>query len=196
MKPSSTACDRNRDPIFEMIAPLLAMRAAVLEIGSGTGQHAVYFAAKLPHLIWHVSDRAEYHEGIRAWLTEAELENTRGPLELNVTQVLWPKLEVDAVYSANTTHIMHWHEVEAMFAGVGALLSVSGLFLLYGPFNYHGRYTSESNAHFDASLKLRDPHSGLRDFEAIERLAHQAGLHLRQDQAMPANNRMLVWEKV
>ncbi len=195
MKPYSEACERNRDPIFAVIQPLLAARRAVLEIGSGTGQHAVYFAAKLPHLIWHTSDREMYHAGIQLWLDEAALENVRPPLALDVTQTPWPAMTVDAVYSANTAHIMHWPEVEAMFAGVGALLPAGGIFLLYGPFNDHGCYTSDSNRRFDEQLKSRDPLSGIRDADALDRLAQQAQLQARGDVAMPANNRILWWEK-
>lgn len=195
MKPYSEACERNRDPIFAVIQPLLAARRAVLEIGSGTGQHAVYFAAKLPHLIWHTSDREMYHAGIQLWLDEAALENVRPPLALDVTQTPWPAMTVDAVYSANTAHIMHWPEVEAMFAGVGGLLPAGGIFLLYGPFNDHGCYTSDSNRRFDEQLKSRDPLSGIRDADALDRLAQQAQMQARGDVAMPANNRILWWEK-
>lgn len=195
MKPYAEACERNRDPILAVIAPLLAERSAVLEIGSGTGQHAVYFASRLPHLTWYTSDRAEYHAGIRLWIADSGLINVEPPLLLDVTQPLWPALAVDAVFSANTTHIMHWPEVEALFAGVGRLLPERGLFMLYGPFNYGGRYTSASNAEFDRLLKLRDPGSGLRDFEEIDRLARAAGLLLKGDVAMLANNRLLYWER-
>lgn len=195
MKPYSEACERNRDPIFAVIQPLLAARRAVLEIGSGTGQHAVYFAAKLPQLIWHTSDREMYHAGIQLWLDEAALENVRPPLSLDVTQTPWPAMTVDAVYSANTAHIMHWPEVEAMFAGVGGLLPAGGIFLLYGPFNDHGCYTSDSNRRFDEQLKSRDPLSGIHDADALDRLAQQAQLQARGDVAMPANNRILWWEK-
>lgn len=195
MKPYSEACERNRDPIFAVLEPLLVARRALLEIGSGTGQHAVYFAARLPHLIWHTSDREENHPGIQLWLDEAKLVNVRPPLTLDVTQAAWPALAVDAVYSANTAHIMHWPEVEAMFAGVGVLLAGGGVFAQYGPFNYRGSYTSESNARFDERLKALDPLSGIRDFEALARLAAAAGMRLREDVAMPANNRILIWEK-
>lgn len=195
IKPYSEACDRNCEPILAVIRPLLRECEAVLEIGSGTGQHAVYFAKQLPHLVWHTSDREEQHEGIRLWLKQADLANTRLPLPLNVMQDVWPALAVDAVFSANTTHIMHWPEVEALFQGVGRLLPARGLFLLYGPFNYAGCYTSASNAHFDEWLHARDPHSGIRNFEEIDALARTAGMNLLHDAEMPANNRMLVWEK-
>lgn len=194
-KPYSEACERNRDPILAVIRPWLSACRSVLEIGSGTGQHAVYFAQQMPHLVWQPTDRAEHLAGMRLWLEEASLSNLRAPLALDVGEETWPAPAVDAVYSANTTHIMHWPEVRAMFAGAGSLLPEQGLFLLYGPFNYGGAYTSASNAHFDAWLKLRDPKSGLRDFEEIDRLAGAAGMVLQQDAAMPANNRLLVWQK-
>lgn len=194
-KPHSESCDQNRAPILEILLPLFADRCAVLEIGSGTGQHAVHFAAAMPHLVWHTSDRAENHAGIRLWLEEAGLANTRPPLLLDVAQPQWPRVEVDAVFSANTTHIMHWPEVVALFSGVGALLPSGGLFALYGPFNYGGRFTSESNARFDQWLKQRDPASGVRDFEALDALANGAGMSLLEDYAMPANNRILCWRR-
>jgi len=195
-KPYSESCDQNREPILAVIGPLLQDARSLLEIGSGTGQHAVYFARALPHLVWHTSDCLEYHPGIRLWLEEAALANTRPPLQLDVARSDWPELEVDAVFSANTAHIMHWHEVAAMFAGVGRLLPTGGRFLLYGPFNYHGRFTSDSNARFDQWLKARDPGMGVRDFEALSQLAEEAGLQLRQDFEMPANNRILYWQRV
>jgi len=194
-KPYSEACERNRDPILAVIAPLLAGRRALLEIGSGTGQHAVYFAARLPELIWYPSDRPEHHAGIRLWLDEAGLANVRPPLSLDVTQPRWNAPAVDAVFSANTAHIMHLDEVVAMFNGVAAVLPPHGLFMLYGPFNYQGSYTSASNAQFDDWLRLRDPLSGIRDFEYLDALAAAEGMGLRHDVAMPANNRLLVWEK-
>jgi len=194
-KPYSEACDRNRDPILEAIRPWLSECTALLEIGSGTGQHAVYFGEKLPHLLWHTSDREENHGGIGLWLEGAGLANVRPPLSLDVAADEWPALQVDAVFSANTAHIMDWQSVEAMFSGVGILLPERGVFLLYGPFNYRGRYTSDSNERFDGWLKARDPLSGIRDFEEVDRLARQADMVLREDAVMPANNRLLVWQK-
>jgi Protein of unknown function (DUF938) len=131
----------------------------------------------------------------RLWLEEARLANLRPPISSDVRHSPWPELAVDAVFSANTAHIMHWPEVEALFSGVGELLPEKGLFLLYGPFNYHGCYTSESNEDFDARLKSRDPLGGIRDFEELDRLASQVGLQLKKDFAMSANNRILFWEK-
>ncbi len=195
MKPYAESCDENREPILSVIQPLLKDCANVLEIGSGTGQHAVYFAEKLPHLVWHSSDCIEHHAGINMWLQEAGLENTPAPVELNVSASAWPQQRFDAVFSANTAHIMHWTDVEAMLAGVGTVLSGGGRFLLYGPFNYDNRYTSDSNARFDNWLKSRDPKSGIRNFEDLNKLARHAGLQLIHDYAMPANNRILYWQK-
>jgi SAM-dependent methyltransferase len=160
----------------------------VLEIGSGTGQHAAYFAPELPHLVWQASDVAENLPGIREWVCDPP------PIELDVDKA-WPKVDADAVFSANTCHIMSWPQVEQLFSGVGRVLRKGGVFALYGPFNYGGKPTSESNARFDAMLRGRDPASGLRDFEEINRLAAGAGLAFAEDNAMPANNRLLVWRR-
>jgi len=192
-KPFSESCVQNRDPILAILRPLFADRRHVLEIGSGTGQHAVYFAADLPHLVWQTADVPQHHPGIQAWLEEAALPNVLPPLALDVNDAAWRSGRYDAVFSANTLHIMGWPEVERFFAGVGAVLEAGGILAVYGPFNYGGRYTSESNARFDAWLKARDPASGVRDFEAVEALARSQGLVLQQDIAMPANNRTLVW---
>ena len=195
MKQFSQACIHNRKPILEVIQPLLSKSRLVLEIGSGTGQHAIYFAHNLPWLIWYTSDLSENHAGIQEWQAEAGLLNSRGPLTLDVMQSQWPKLEVDAVFSANTVHIMHWPAVKQLFAGVGELLATDGLFLLYGPFNYNSQYTSESNARFNSMLKERDKLSGIRDFEALNELAEMEGMKLHQDYELPANNRILIWRK-
>jgi len=192
-KPYSAACDRNRDPILAVLHDHFAGRRNVLEIGSGTGQHAVYFARALPHLTWQASDRAENLGGICAWLDEAELANTPPALEFNVMQETWPAQKFDAVYSANTLHIMSWAEVERFFARLPELLSADARLAIYGPFNHGGRFTSDSNAAFDASLKAQAPYRGIRAFEAVDGLARAIGFELLEDRAMPANNRCLVW---
>lgn len=195
MKPFSQACEENREPILAVLKEVLSGRRKVLEIGSGTGQHAIWFGRHLPHLSWQTSDLAENHSGIHAWLDEAELPNVLAPIVLDVSTGPWPRRRFDAVFSANTTHIMSWPVVKAMFRGVGRVLAPDGVLCLYGPFNYHGRYTSESNARFDNWLKSRDPVSGLRDFEDLNRLAQTAGMTLQDDYTMPVNNRLLVWIK-
>ena len=194
-KPYSESCEQNRAPILAILREVFADRRHVLEIGSGTGQHAVYFGAALAHVRWQTADVSEYHPGIHAWLAEAALPNVVSPLALDVNQTGWHSGRYDAVFSANTLHIMSWPEVEKCFEGVGQVLEPGGVLAVYGPFNYHGQFTSESNARFDQWLKARDPASGVRDFEAVDALACKQGLTLVQDYAMPANNRMLVWVK-
>ena len=182
MKPYSEASERNREPILAVLERVFKDRKKVLEIGSGTGQHAAYFSAALPHLVWQASDVAENLPGVRQWGVD--------PIELDVDGT-WPGIDADAAFSANTTHIMSWPQVERMFAGIGRLRVQT--FCLYGPFNYGGKHTSESNARFDAMLRGRDPASGLRDFEAVIALAARNGMALQEDNAMPANNRLLVF---
>jgi len=192
-KPFSQSSEENKEPIVHVIGPLFASARTLLEIGSGTGQHAVYFAATMPHLRWQASDRRENLAGIRLWLEEADLANLPLPLELDVTGDAWPEEVYDGVFSANTAHIMSWNEVKAMFTGVARILPPGGCFALYGPFNYGGRYTSDSNARFDAWLKARDPRSSIKDFDALDTLARRLGLLLVADHKMPMNNRTLVW---
>ncbi|MEJ7747086.1 MAG: DUF938 domain-containing protein [Luteimonas sp.] len=211
-KPFSPACERNRDPILDVLRVHFAECRQVLEIGSGTGQHAVHFAAAMPWLTWQCSDRAEHLPGIRIWLDEAGLPNTPAPVELDVPSFgnAAPG-RCDGVFSANTLHIMSWEEVEACFVGIAAVLGNSsganplipssskdalrqrGALAVYGPFNYGGAYSSDSNREFDGWLHARDPQSGIRDFEAVDALAQAIGLRLVNDIAMPANNRCLVW---
>jgi cyclopropane fatty-acyl-phospholipid synthase-like methyltransferase len=192
-KPFAESCEQNREPILAVLREVFAASRQVLEIGSGTGQHAVYFAPELPHLSWQTADVPQHHAGIRLWLDEAALPNVLPPLALDVNDTGWHGGRYDAVFSANTLHIMSWPEVERFFAGVGAVLASGGVLAVYGPFNYGGAFTAESNARFDAWLKARDPASGVRDFEAVDALAQAQGLALAQDFAMPANNRTLVW---
>ena len=195
MKPYAESCDENRDPILSVLREVFVDRHQVLELGSGTGQHAVYFARHLPHLVWQCSDVSANHAGINAWLNDEGPDNAQAPLDLDVLHDRWPSAGYDAVFSANTAHIMGWDGVEAMFTGVGALLPSGGRFALYGPFNYGGEYTSPSNERFDSWLKGRDPASGIRDFEALCELAGRHGMRLLHDYEMPVNNRLLVWEK-
>jgi hypothetical protein len=193
-KPYAPACDRNREPILGVLRRHFGDRRSLLEIGSGTGQHAVYFAAALPQLRWQTSDREENLAGIRLWLDEAALPNTPPPIAFDAAVDALPGARYDAVFTANTLHIMSWPEVERMFARLPALTGAGAKLAIYGPFNYHGRFTSDSNAAFDASLRARAPHMGIRDFEAVDALARVSGFSLLADEAMPANNRCLVWQ--
>lgn len=197
MKPFAESCEQNKRPILTVLRQLLRGRRQLLEIGSGTGQHAVYFAGAFPELRWQTSDRLENHPGIHAWLLDEGPANAIVPLELDVREKPWPLADhsVDVVFSANTAHIMGWDGVEAMFEGVGQVLVRGGMFILYGPFNYGGRFTTDGNARFEQWLKSRDPQSGIRDVEALVKLGADNGLRLYRDFAMPANNRMLVWVK-
>ena len=189
----SEACERNKQPILSCLVDELAVSRRVLEIGSGTGQHAVHFARHLRHLEWQPTDRADYLHDLAARITEERTPNLLSPLELDVLRKQWPSVTADAVYTANTLHIMSWPEIEAFFAGVGRVLAAGGVLVVYGPFRYAGLFTSASNAVFDRSLRERDPASGIRDIEAVNRLAEAQGLVLRADHAMPANNQLLVW---
>jgi hypothetical protein len=191
--PFSEACERNKAPILEVLREVFADRSRVVEIGAGTGQHAVHFARHLPHLSWQPTDRDEYLPGLAVRIAAEGTSNLRPPLELDVLQPEWPPLDADAVFSANTLHIMGWPEVEAFCHGAGRLLAGGGTLAVYGPFRYCGTYTSRSNADFDRMLRERDAASGIRDFEAVDRLARLAGLEFQRDVTMPANNQLLVW---
>lgn len=193
-KPFAEACERNKGPLLKVLSQYLGSVVSVLEIGSGTGQHAVYFASQFPHLTWQTADLSEQHPGIQAWIADEGPSNVRPPLELDVNDKPWPLLTVDAVFSANIAHIIPWSSVENLFEGVGQVLCEGGWFLLYGPFNYGGQYTSESNASFDAWLKGQN-FGGIRDVEDLRELAAATGMNLYADHSMPANNRTLVWRK-
>jgi cyclopropane fatty-acyl-phospholipid synthase-like methyltransferase len=194
---SSEACERNKAPILEVLARELATHRAVLEVGSGTGQHAVHFARHLPHLTWQPSEVADQQPALAERIRLEGSVNLRAPLVLDVRSLPWPAdakgAAFDAVFSANTLHIIGWAAVEDFFRGAGRTLAAGGVLCVYGPFRYAGRYTSDSNAEFDAWLRARDPESGIRDFEALESLARAQGLVLTADHAMPANNQTLVW---
>ncbi len=194
-KPYAESCDINQGPILEVLRDIFSDRKQVLEIASGTGQHAVYFARALPHLIWQTSELEQNHAGIQMWLDEAQLPNVLSPVRIDANDAHWPVASVDAIFNANTVHIISWTEVEQLFAGIGRVLLPGGILCLYGPFNYDGKFTSESNARFDVWLKSRDPKSGVRDFAALNALAEALGLVLLKDIEMPINNRTLVWQR-
>lgn len=194
-KPYSESCEQNREPILAVIAPVFSSLSSVLEIGSGTGQHAIYFAEQLSHLKWHTSDCVSYLDGINMWLDDAALPNVLPPFELDVSASSWPQLEVDAVFTANSIHIMSQQDVVNFMSGVGRLLKAQGVLMIYGPFNYDGQYTSASNESFDQWLKSRDPLSCIKHFEDMVSLANDNGMKLVCDHAMPANNRILHFVK-
>ncbi len=196
MKPFSEAAERNKAPILEVLQTVFTDRNVVLEIGSGTGQHAVYFALNLSHLTWQATELPNNLFGLYAWCEENPVSNLANPIPLNVDDEPWPIMAIDAAFTANTIHIISWLQVCRMFAKIGNLLPTGGVFCTYGPFNRNGCYTSESNAHFDAYLRASDSESGIRDLGKLVLLAEANGLFLETDYAMPANNRLLVWRKL
>jgi SAM-dependent methyltransferase len=191
----SDAAERNKAPILQVIAAEFAQTRRVLEIGSGTGQHALHFSAHLPHLTWEPSDTGDYLPSLRERLRQEGGPNLRPVIELDVRTQPWPVEGVDGVFSANTLHIMSWRSVQFFFRGVGSVLDQPGVLCVYGPFRYGDRYTSESNAQFDQFLQRRDPDSGIRDAHELDGLAHQQGLELAADHPMPANNQLRVWKR-
>ncbi len=193
-KPFSPACERNKEAILHTISPKLRKTRKLLEIGSGTGQHAVHFAKHMPWLAWQCSDIQENLSGIAAWIDDAHLNNLPTPITLNVS-VHQLKQKYDAIYSCNTLHIMAKNEVEALFNCAVKIATDEAVLLIYGPFNYGGKYTADSNANFDQWLKEQNPHSGIRDFEWVNTLAEKKGFRLISDEAMPANNNLLHWRR-
>ncbi len=194
MKPYAASCDDNKDVILSVISPYLQKAKTVLEIASGTGQHAIYFAKNLTQLTWQTSDLSHNLNGIQQWLVDATLDNVLLPIELDVSGI-WPKARYDAVFSANSLHIMSQQQVEDCFNGLSAVLNEDAVCLFYGPFNYEGQYTSESNKNFDCWIRNNNPLSCIKDFENICDLASQQSLRLINDHKMPANNRILVFQK-
>jgi len=197
-KPFSQACENNKAPILNVLKKAFSTATHVLEIGSGTGQHATFFGPNLPELTWQTSDLLTNHLGINTWLDETNPHNVQRPIVIDLNES-WPtptlNLPLDGLYTANTLHIISWPLVIKFFEGIANNLSSNANVCIYGPFNYQGQYTSESNANFDIWLKENDIKSGIRDIEAILLLAESAGLTLTSDHAMPANNRLLVFTK-
>lgn len=192
-KPFSQPCENNKDPILSIIKDYF-VAGTILEIGSGTGQHAVHFAEHLQEVFWQTSDQLHYHDGMKLWLAEYEGDNLGQPYVLDVNQP-WPLSSADGVFSANTAHIMSWGAVENMFEGVSNILQPSSFFCLYGPVNMNGEFTSPSNEAFDHSLRSSDPAMGIRDLEALQALAESHGLTFIRLHQMPANNVLMVWQK-
>ena len=194
-EPNAPAAGRNRQPILDVLEIELRKCGSVLEIGSGTGQHAVFFAEAMPWLTWQTSDLAENHPGIRSWTADARLPNLRDPILLDVLQTKGVNGEYDGVFSANTAHIMSMPAVRCMFDVAGRLLSDDGVFCLYGPFNQDGMFSSDSNRDFDRSLRSQDPVMGIRNLEDLDDFAAGSMMQRERLYAMPANNLLAVWGK-
>ena len=192
----SQASANNRQPILKCLKSVLTDTTKVLEIGSGSGQHAIYFASRFPDIIWQPTELGRWIKPLALNIKDYAADNVLKPFVLDVCNLPWPVAMVSCVYTANTVHIMHWKMVESMFMGVGQVLQPAGLFCIYGPFRYGGEYTTASNAGFDQWLKQCDPNSGIRDIEAITQLAVDQQLCLIHDFDMPANNQFLVFKKV
>jgi len=195
-KPYAESCKENAPPILEVLKQKLPQSGELLEIGSGTGQHAVLFARSFPTIIWHTSELTDMHSGIQMWLDEVQLSNLRPPVALDVLNDSWPIQKFDAIYTANTAHIMPKSAVEAMFRGAALKLKAGAPFLIYGPFMYNGKHTSVSNTRFEHWLRSQDQNRGIRDLIWLRDLACECGLYLDEDIEMPANNRMLIWRLI
>ncbi|WP_028468160.1 DUF938 domain-containing protein [Neptunomonas japonica] len=190
----SEACERNKQSILEKLSTYLAYRKTILEVGSGSGQHALFLSSHHQHLTWQPSDQERYLDALQINIEQYASQGVLSPIELNVNKA-WPSALYDGVYTANTLHIMSWEEVQLFFKGIGTLIEKGGYLFVYGPFRYNNTYTSASNAQFDQWLKDRDPASGIREFEAVNALAHEQGLLLVEDCLMPANNQLLIWQR-
>ncbi len=191
----SEACERNKDSILEVLTWAFVDCKTILEIGSGTGQHAVHFSRQLSDLSWQPTDTSEYLDGLLHRVSNEAPDNVEAPLELDVRMHPWPVDRFNGVFSANTLHFMSWSCVEQLFRGVGETLETHGVLCVYGPFRYRGEFTSDSNARFDQHLKSMNAQRGIRDFEAVDGLAKFERLELIEDVTMPANNQMLVWRR-
>lgn len=194
-KPYSQACEQNYPYILQAIKTWLDQAKTVLEIGSGTGQHAVKFAKDLPHLIWQTSDVKDNHDGINQWIISANLDNLLTPVEMQIPDKIPPIIKYDLIFSANNLHIMSLSEAEYFFKVSSQRLKPNGNLIVYGPFNYNGDYTSESNARFDVWLKNNCSTSCIKDFEEVCKWGNNQQLELTNDIPMPANNRILIWQK-
>ena len=197
MKRHAAATDRNREPILGVLTRVLTGGTKnVLELASGTGQHAVYFASQLPHVIWQPSDPdPAARQSIAAWIAEAGLPNVRPPIVLDAADDAWPVERADALVCINMVHIAPWSAALGLFAGAARLLPPDGVLFLYGPYRFAGAFTAPSNEAFDRSLRDQDPAWGVRDVDDLEAAAAARGLVLEDVVAMPANNHCLIFRR-
>lgn len=194
LKPFSQACQNNAKPILDVLQRILVDTKTVLEIGSGTGQHAVYFGKHLSYLQWQTSDLLANHQGIGLWLDDAGLNNVLPPIEIDISNVEQDIEEYDAIFISNVLHIINSKQVEQLFTILAKAIEKKGYLIIYGPFNYEGQFTSDSNMRFDQWLKAADSKRGIRDFERVNKLAQDAGFIIKEDNSLPANNRLLIWQ--
>ncbi len=196
-KPFAPSCERNQTVILDVLKSIITNSDKhLLEIGSGTGQHAIFMAPNFPHMQWHTSDLKQNHAGINMWLDDAKLDNISAPIVYESGQSDFPDIDVDIVFTTNTLHIMSWQNVKNLIKQLGEKLKSGAKIIIYGPFNYNGRFTSESNAKFDVWLKEQELHRGIRNIENIVQLMADVDIGLEQDIEMPANNRILCFYKV
>ena len=193
--PVADACLRNQRPILDVLGKYLRAESYVLEVGSGTGQHAAFMTEHLPGLRWQPTEVKERLDEVRLWQQHCNRDGFLPPMELDVSQDIWPARDADAIFSANVVHFVSWAEVEQLFRGAQRVLRAGGMLILYGPYNYDGQFTSEGNIELDKWLRERNPDSGIKDFEQIVLLARSHDLFLRADEEMPANNRTLIFQK-
>ena len=193
-KPYALSCDRNSEPILGALKEIITNQKSLFEVGAGTGQHAIFMAPHFPNMFWTLADQEDRHEGINMWLKDFPRSNVRGPVEYSIgnSEI---KGDVDVVFTANVIHIISWELSLKLFDDVSQKLPADGLFLIYGAFNYDGKFTSESNEKFEAWLKEKDPQSGIRDFEKVVSELSMRSMELAEDKEMPANNRLLVFKK-
>ena len=191
----SQASENNKHVILTHLSELLAGVNELLEIGSGSGQHAIFLAENLPNLNWQTSELGEGISALKENIRQYGPNNVLSPVLLDVCEHPWPVARTSAVYTANTLHIMPWSSVVHLFKGIDDILLQQGLLCIYGPFKYKGEFTTHSNADFDQWLKGNNPLSGIRDFEAVNELALARGLSLTHDYSMPANNQLLIFKR-
>jgi len=197
IKAFSQAADNNKQHIAEVLKLYITEHDNILEIGSGTGQHAAFFATYFPSVFWHTSDLQCNHASINEWLSGSQHENALRPIELDISiKSQWPTAHYDMVFSANTAHIMAWEHVRLMLEMAASVLPRQGWLILYGPFNVNNRFTSHSNAQFNHYLKSQNTQMGLRNIEAIEENALQHGLSLMRIHDMPAHNKILALQQI
>ena len=196
-KPFSSACEKNKKPILEVLKEIISPENRhLLEIGAGTGQHAIYFASHFRDLNWTISDIASRQYDLKQLIYKEKLKNIHGPIEFEIGKTLFPREDFDLIFLANVFHIISWKLIKTLIKTFGKSLKEGTQVLVYGPFNYEGAFTSSGNKQFDKNLREKDPLSGIRSFEDVKKVMEKNGLFLGKDYEMPANNRLLLFMKI